>query len=386
MAAAQPNPLANSSGAFRSFGGSAGQAARAAGSAAAGITGASRAVDRIRASTAQAGKDIKQFATGADAAGRAAGALGRAAPGAHTGVLKVKTGAQGATRELKNLKRNSDLSAKSIGIAGKGSGALGKVATLFGGNLRIAGAVMTAVNLVMKANPWVLVATLLAPFAEQLIEFALNSELGQQIMETVFATVGSLIETALTYVAPVVTGYLTVVLGFWKGLANVVKPALKWVTTSLPGAFRTVNSAMERALHGMGGFLESGFQMAVGVIKGPINGLIAFANWVIDGLNSLSFNFFGKHFGVDLNRIPMLAAGGIVAPRTGGVPVILAEAGEAEVVLPLSRLEELLARTAGAARAARTGHRTPRIENYHEPEGRGSYGIAEELLFLAHTT
>ncbi|MFB7644676.1 hypothetical protein ACFW17_31605 [Streptomyces sp. NPDC058961] len=386
MATAQPNPLANSAGAFRNVGGSAGQAARAAGSAAAGITGATRAVDRIRAATAQAGKDIKQFATGADAAGRAAGALGRAAPGAHTGVLKVKSGAQGATRELKNLKRNSDLSAKSIGIVGKGSGALGKAATLFGGNLKIAGAVMTAVNLVMKANPWVLVATLLAPFAEQLIEFALNSEFGQQLMETVFATVGGLIETALTYVAPVITGYLTVVLGFWKGLANVLKPALKWVTTSLPGAFRTVNAAMERALHGMGGFLESGFQMAVGVIKGPINGLIAFANWVIDGLNSLSFNFFGKHFGVDLSRIPMLAAGGIVAPRTGGVPVILAEAGEAEVVLPLSRLEALLARTAGAARATRPGRRSRRIGHYHEPEGRGSYGIAEELLFLAHTT
>ncbi|MFF4184443.1 hypothetical protein ACFYZ9_14740 [Streptomyces sp. NPDC001691] len=386
MAAAPPHPLANSSGAFRSFGGSAGQAARAAASATTGLTGAARAVDRIRASAAQTGKILKQFATGADAAGRAVGALGRQAPGAHTGVLKVKSGARGTTRELKNLKRNSDLSAKSLGIVGKGSGALGKVATILGGNLKIAGAVMTTVNLVMKANPWVLVATLLAPFAEQLIEFALDSELGRQIMETVFADVGGLIETALTYVAPVITGYLTVVLGFWKGLAQVLKPAVGWITKSLPGGFRSVNSAMERALHGMGGFLESGFQMAVGVIKGPINGLIAFANWVIDGLNKLSFDFLGKHFGVDLDKIPMLAAGGVVTPRTEGVPVILAEAGEAEVVLPLSRLDTLLARTAEAARAGRTGARAPRIEHYHEPEGRGSYGIAEELLFLAHTT
>ncbi|MFD7339282.1 hypothetical protein ACFV98_25195 [Streptomyces violascens] len=386
MAAAPAHPLAHSSGAFRNFGGSVGQAARAAGSARNGITGAARAVDRIKASTAQAGKKIKQFATGADAAGRAVGALGRQAPGANSGLLKVKSGAQRGTRELKNLKKSSDSAAKSIGLAGKGSGVLGKVATLFGGNLKIAGAVMTAVNLVMKANPWVLVATLLAPFAEQLIEFALNSELGQQLMETVFSTVGNLIETALTYIAPVVTGYLTVVLGFWKGLANVIKPALKWVTTSVPGAFRTVNSAMEKALHGMGGFLESGFQTAVGVIKGPINGLIVFANWVIDGLNSLSFTFLGKHFGVDLSKIPMLAEGGVVPARTGGVPVILAEAGEAEAVLPLSKLDALLARTAEAARAARPAARTPRIEHYHEPEGRGSYGIAEELLFLAHTT
>ncbi|MFG3284688.1 hypothetical protein [Streptomyces sp. NPDC048111] len=386
MAGAPSHPLANSSGAFRSFGSSAGQAAGAAGAARTGITNAARAADRIRASATLAGKDLKQFATGADGAGRAVGALGRQTPGAATQVLKVKSGAQRAGREVKNLKRSSDLAAKSLTLSGKGSGALGKVTGLFGGNLKIASGVMTAINLVMKANPWVLVATLLAPFAEQLIEFALNSQLGQQLMEAALTTVGSLIETALTYVAPVVTGYLSVVLGFWKGVAQVLGPAIGWITKSLPGGFRSVTSAMERALRGMGDFLESGFQMAVGVIKGPINGLIAFANWVIDGLNKLSFNFLGKHFGVDLSKIPMLAAGGVVAPRTGGVPVILAEAGEAEVVLPLSKLDALLARTAAAARAARPAAGTPRIEHYHEPAGRGSYGIAEDLLFLAHTT
>ncbi|MFG2721591.1 hypothetical protein ACGFW5_25365 [Streptomyces sp. NPDC048416] len=377
------DPLANSSGAFRSFGAAAAQAARSVGTARTGVTDATRAVDRIRASTAQAGKDIKQFATGADTAGRAVAALGRQAPGAGTKILKASSGTQRASRELKNLKLGSDGVAKAIGLAGKGSGTLGKVTTLFGGNLKIAGGVMTAVNLVMKANPWVLVATLLAPFAEQLIDLALNSQLGQQLMDTVFSTVGSLIETALTYVAPVITGYLSVVLGFWKGFAQVLAHPIDWITKSLPSGFRSVNSAMERALHGMGGFLESGFQMVVGVVKGPLNGLIAFANWVIDGLNSLSFSVFGKHFGVDLDRIPMLAAGGVVAPRSGGVPVLLAEAGEAEVVLPLSTLDALLART---AEAARPGLRTPRIEHYHEPEGRGPYGIAEELLFLAHTT
>lgn len=377
------DPLANSSGAFRSFGAAAAQAARAVGSARMGITGAARAVDRIRTSTTQAGKDIKQFATGAETAGRAVAALGRQAPGAGAGIRKTASGTQRATRELKNLKRGSDGAAKAIGLAGKGSAALGRVSTLFGGNLKVAGAVMTAVNLVMKANPWVLVATLLAPFAEQLIDLALNSQLGQQLMETVFSTVGSLIETALTYVAPVITGYLSVVLGFWKGFAQVLAHPVDWITKSLPSGFRSVNSAMEKALHGMGGFLESGFQMVVGVIKGPINGLIAFANWVIDGLNKLSFTFFGKHFGVDISKIPMLAQGGVVAPRSGGVPVILAEAGEAEVVLPLSQLDALLART---AEAARSGARARRVEHYHEPEGRGPYGIAEELLFLAHTT
>ncbi|CAM5728114.1 hypothetical protein SFUMM280S_06565 [Streptomyces fumanus] len=56
----------------------------------------------------------------------------------------------------------------------------------------------------------------------------------------------------------------------------------------------------------------------------------------------------GKTFGVSLPKIPMLATGGVVMPRSGGVPAILAEAGEAEAVLPLSKLDQLLRRAAGA--------------------------------------
>lgn len=387
LARAPRNPLANSAGAFRNFGTALSQATRAIRTSQTGIRNASRAADRIKSSTGQAGKDVKQFGTGATAAGRAATALGKQAGTANTGILKSKTGAQQSTRLLKNIKRQSDGATKSIALQGKGAGIIGRITGVLGGKLNIASKVMTAVNLVMKTNPFVLVATLLAPFAVQLVEFAMDSELGQQLMETVFSTVGELINTALTVIVPVVTAYVTVIKGVWDAVGNVIKPVVKWVTKSVPDGFHKVNSAMEKALHGMGDFLQTGFQMVVGVVKGPLNGLIAFANWVIEGLNSLSFSLFGKKFGVHLSKIPMLAQGGVVTPRDGGVPVILAEAGEAEAVLPLSALDRLLARTAEAARSIPRARPAPRrIENYYEPGNRGSHGIAEDLLFLAHTT
>ncbi|MEV0260904.1 hypothetical protein AB0I49_06090 [Streptomyces sp. NPDC050617] len=379
------DPLANSAGAFRNFGTALGQAARAIRTTQTGITKASRTVDRVKSATGQTGKGLKQFGTGATAAGRAATALGKQAGTANTGFLKSKAGAQQSTRLLKNIKRQSDGATKSIALQSKGAGVIGRITGVLGSNLNIASKIMTAVNLVMKTNPFVLVATLLAPFATQLIELATDSKVGQQLMETVFTTVGELINAALTVIVPVVTAYLTVIKAEWNAVSSVIKPVVKWVTKSLPGGFRKVSSAMEKALHGMGDFLQSGFQMVVGVVKGPLNGIISFANWVIDGLNSLSFSILGKKFGVHLSKIPMLAQGGVVSPRDGGVPVILAEAGEAEAVLPLSQLDRLLARTAEAARATKAYRRAPRVENYYEPENRGSYGIAEDLLFLART-
>ncbi|MFI9239728.1 hypothetical protein [Streptomyces sp. NPDC053079] len=377
------NPLADSAVAFRTFGSALGQAARSVRSVQTGARNAARAADRIRTSAGRAGKEAKRFGTNAGAAGRAALAVGKQAGTAHTGLLRTKTGAQQSARLLKNVNRQAAASGTPLTRTGKSAGILGKFTAILGGKLKLASGIMTVVNLVMKTNPFVLVISLLTPFATELIDFALESELGRQVMETVFGLVETYVTTALTVIVPVVTGYLAAVKGVWKGVESVIKPVVTWVTKDVPGGFRKVDSAMEKALHGMGDFLKTGFQMVTGVVKGPLNGLIAFANWVIDGLNSLSFSILGKHFGVDLAKIPMLAEGGVVSPRDGGVPVILAEAGEAEAVLPMPQLDRLLARTAEAARRTAPAPAAARIGTYREPEGRGAHAIASDLLFLA---
>ena len=74
------------------------------------------------------------------------------------------------------------------------------------------------------------------------------------------------------------------------------------------------------------------------VIKAPLNGVIALINMAIDGLNKISFTapdwipgIGGKHFGVNIAKMPYLAKGGIVDKPTQAV---IGEAGT-EAVVPL---------------------------------------------------
>lgn len=74
------------------------------------------------------------------------------------------------------------------------------------------------------------------------------------------------------------------------------------------------------------------------VIKAPLNGVIGLINMAIDGLNRISFTMPdwspimpGKHFGVNLPKMPYLAKGGIVDSATLAV---VGEAGK-EAVMPL---------------------------------------------------
>ena len=95
----------------------------------------------------------------------------------------------------------------------------------------------------------------------------------------------------------------------------------------------------------------------------------------------------GKTFGVSLPRIPALATGGVVMPRSGGVPAILAEAGEAEAVLPLSKLDRLLSRAAAQGRpysqVAGADGSALYIEQYYAAETSSPQRTADALMFLA---
>ena len=164
-----------------------------------------------------------------------------------------------------------------------------------------------------------------------------------------------------------VTGKLGgIVSAAWDGLRNGVKPVLNWFTSTLPRAFGRVKDAAVRVLRGIGGFVGTGMQAVVSVIKGPLNGLIGFANWVIGGLDKLSFSVLGKKFGIHLPKIPMLAEGGVALPGAGG------RAGR---VLPLDALG------AGGPAPRRAGSRV-RLSAYHESAARGPRGTAEDLLLL----
>ncbi|MBY8878073.1 hypothetical protein [Actinacidiphila acidipaludis] len=383
----------------------------------AALTGARETAGRIRSSAGEAVGILRQLKAEADAGARSVVAAARGATSAATGLTSLSASAKRIKTGLRAL------DGKVGGLLSLVSGmvlAVPQVAKLmdaFGKAMTIASAVMTAVNLLSRTTPIGAITGLLLPLASQLIDLAVNSETGQKLMEQVATAVlqgipallkimGPVLKIAATVVGTYFTVYLTVVVdvlkvlaavvkggfevmhalltgdvgrlrsiasGALQGLRDAVRPVTDWFTRGIPDAFTRVKDAVSHALSAAGGILETGAQSVAGVAKAPLQGLIAFVNWIIRGLNKLSFSFLGKHFGVHLSEIPMLAEGGIVLPGA---------AQDAHRVLPLTALDRQLALAASLHRTRpATGRR--RIQQYRETATLGARGTAEELLFLA---
>ncbi|MFB7591108.1 tape-measure protein [Streptomyces sp. NPDC056169] len=402
--------------------------------------GAVGPVDNLLRGIGSAGGSLKQLKQGIQQASRGLGGLHTMARNAGTTLKPLGQGAAGAAGSVDRIRRSTAPDRiKRIGTAaGKARTAAGKIGTGVGGILAlllpmlpvadvitglmgtfgtvmtVASVAMTAINVAMRANPLGFVVGIIVPIAAAIIEFALNSETGQRIMEQVFEHAFAVIEEIWAFLAPFVEligtaigtyfeGYLALITGVitgigaviggitklesavssaWNalrgiasgamdGIKNAVRPVVSWITESVPGFFRTAKDAVSGALRGIGDLIEGALSTVIGVVKGPINGLIAFVNWIIDGLNKLSFEipFTGKKFGVDLDKIPMLADGGIVFP--GG------DADEYRID-SLSQLENR--RVPALTEAPRQPHR---VREFHEAPGAGPRSTAEDLLFLA---
>lgn len=391
-----------------------------------GIDGAGGSLRKLRQDVQHAARGAGDLNTAARNAGTALRNLGRDASGAATAVTKIRRST--APTGVKRFGTAAGKARTAAAKIGTGVGAIlallipmlpvtdviAKLMGTFGTVMTVASVAMIAINVAMRANPLGFVVGIIVPIAAAIIEFALNSETGQQIMQQVFERALAVIEEIWAFLAPFVEmigtavgtyfeGYLALITGVitgigvviggvsqlgtavssaWNalrgiasgamdGIKNAVRPVVSWITDSVPGFFRTAKDAVSGALRGIGDLIEGALSTVIGVVKGPINGLIAFVNWIIDGLNKLSFEipFTDKKFGVDLDKIPMLADGGIVFP--GG------DANEYRID-SLSQLENR--RVPALSEPPRRPHR---IREFHEAPGAGPRSAAEDLLFLA---
>ncbi|MEI7034152.1 tape-measure protein [Streptomyces pratensis] len=412
------DPLAGVAGALSSFRTRLTAAGRSVRTAARDLGQASTAAGRIKSSATSAGGRLRQMKTGADAAGRSLTKTGRTAGRTATQLRAGTAKARPAVAPLNSIATEGARFSGAASVLGKGSGTVSKLMGFFGRALTVASGAMTAVNIAMRANPFGFVLGLVAPLVGYLIEYALNSQAGQKMMQQVFDQVRKVFQAILKFLGPVLTVYATVISAYftaavkvittvlavvgpllskgfhgtrsavtsatralsglvrrtWSGFRTVIQPVLSWTTQKIPSMFTRVRSALSRTLNGMGRFISTGMQGVMAAVTGPVKALISFANWVIDGLNKLSFSFLGKKFGVDLPKIPQLAEGGVVQP---------AGPDAASAVLPLSALSRLrpaeaAPRTAGPARPT---DRT-RLRAYHAAEGNGPLAVAGDLLFL----
>jgi hypothetical protein len=191
-------------------------------------------------------------------------------------------------------------------MVGENSGVVAVLAGIFAG-LAVA---ILAVNFALNANPIVKVITLIAALAAGLV---------------------------------ILINYLVNLYGGWDKLFTDISG---WLITFVAG-FKT-------ALANIGGFFATAFSSLGNIAKGALNGVLGFIegyiNFIIGGVNGLLTLInrvlgAGQAIGINLQipkiptiNIPRLAEGGIVMPRPGGVLANIAEAGEAEAVIPLSKM------------------------------------------------
>ncbi len=111
-------------------------------------------------------------------------------------------------------------------------------------------------------------------------------------------------------------------------------------------AAQVISGAWSSAMTSIQGFFANTFDSLATIMKGPINTIIAMINSIVESINGMAFNvpdwvpaIGGQKFGVELPKIPQLAEGGIATKPTLAT---IAEAGEAEAVIPLSQLSTML--------------------------------------------
>ncbi|MFD3332936.1 tape-measure protein [Streptomyces sp. NPDC058700] len=390
-----------------------------------GLGGASSSLKSLREGVQRASTGVGALATASRDAGTTLRALGQNASGAATAMTRIRRST--APAGVRRIGAAAGKSRTAVRRIGTGAGAVvgmllpllpvtdvitGLMGT-FGTVMTIASVAMTGVNVAMRANPLGFLVGLIVPIAAYLIELAVNSETGQRIIRQVlqqalkgFQSVWKFIQPFMKLlgeaVGTYVKAYLTVfrtalrivgsaIGGISKigsavrsasnalrgiasrtigGIKSAVQPVLRWITDKIPGFFRTAKDAVSRSLRGIGDLIKGALSAVLGVVKGPVNGLIAFANWIIDGLNKLSFEIplTGKKFGVELDKLPMLAEGGIVSPGTA----------DDYRIDSLSQLENR--RVPALTEPLPRPHR---IRDFHEEPGAGPRSTAEDLLFLA---
>lgn len=132
----------------------------------------------------------------------------------------------------------------------------------------------------------------------------------------------------------------------WNNIRNIFGGVGRFFS----GLWNTIVSIFGKIGTSVGNAIGNAFKSVInGVLRGAVNivnGFIDAINGAIGAINDA--NIPGVHIG-KLGRlgVPRLAEGGIIQARPGGILANIAEGGEAEAVIPLSKLDDILGRERG---------------------------------------
>ncbi|GAA0430172.1 hypothetical protein [Streptomyces luteireticuli] len=334
-----------------------------------------------------------------DSIKKSAGTLATRISGVAGSFTKVKAPTQQVNRETRALKTGWDQGSQSAGRFGKSLGGIGKETPKAERGMTKLDGASKKVNKTWRNNALGMLMELFAPLIEKVVTMASKSKALQRVMKTAMGVISKVVGSAMHIVGPLVAGTSKAILGSFGLLKAMLLPVVYFFSGDIPSAFRAVKEGMSKAWDALPEKAKAVFRLIYEVVKGPINQTIGMVNTAIDGINFMGSlvkipkwipGIGGRDLNFHISHIPQLAEGGIVPPRSGGVPAIVAEAGQAEVVMPLSRLDQVLSRAAMGARVGTaTGGSAYRsdgalvIENYYSTSAIDPQQTAKALMFLA---
>ncbi len=173
------------------------------------------------------------------------------------------------------------------------------------------------------------------------------------------SAVWNAIKAVISKIGDGIKAYFTTVFNAYKTVITTTWNTVKTLTTN---AFNTVKSTITRIFNAVKTFMTNRINDVVGLFRrlpGRITSALSGVTEAFkrpfraafDGIRSLwnnslggkgiSIPGFGPFGGLDFT-IPKLAQGGIIPATNGGLPFIGGEAGQAEAVIPLDRLEGMM--------------------------------------------
>ena len=184
-----------------------------------------------------------------------------------------------------------------------------------------------ALNLAMSMNPITLVVGLLLGLGAVFVTLYNKCDWFRNGVNNVWAS----IKSVFTKFYNLINAFMRNVQNVWNSIKRIFGGIIDFVTGVFTGNW---SRAWQGVVNIFGGIMDG----LGAVIKAPLNTVIGLVNAAISGLNKISFTapdwvpgLGGKHFGVNLPKIPYLAKGGIVDKPTQAV---VGEAGT-EAVVPL---------------------------------------------------
>lgn len=173
------------------------------------------------------------------------------------------------------------------------------------------------------------------------------------IFESIFKGIWNVIEPIIGNIGQAINGLVDVLRGIIKFITSVFKG--DW-----EGAWEGIVQAFEGIWNTIEGICKIPLNLVIGLINGLLKGIEKGINWVVDKVNTLSFDvpdwvpgIGGETFGFDLSRVSLgkieyLASGGVV---TGPTPAMIGEGKYSEAVIPLDdspQMQDLIDKIAEA--------------------------------------